>query len=457
MILNLTELRNEFENLKKIRIDIKQYFENLSNKIQQLTGIYSKYIKDQDNAENKGNILFGLDALHFQTFLINFEYDNMKNMHILIENKLYCEYYKLFKFMVQYVKLNINDIQILKVCEHKTKYPVYKDLEQYKIYDFELINQIHDDILLLLELMSKFVIKKEKELELDETNTMNGLNLHIVVNTIDFNISLLKQNLKLYINYLKVFHRYHTTYLSRLNIKIGIMWGQINKDIKIERTCTTELVNDERNYKIIKCPSLTDIQQQELISYLDANNSSVKDELNEIMIHLSDESSNDSPDNLMENENENYDYTIEYLNNESNNQIDINTSNKIEVTQYNMNEVKEYHKDDIPNIGALSSEELKNRWNNKLNEILNDSNNMNVKEKQNHDTEINLMLNININNDESELENSFKIETEQDELNKWREIINNSELTQEEKVKEKAKLKRMRYKQNRKYRTTGSL
>lgn len=467
MILNLTELRNEFENLKNIRLNIKEHFEHLSDKIDMLTNIYGNYIKEQ---EHTGGILFGLDALHFQTFLIHFEYDNMKKMHILIENKLYCEYYKLFKLIVQYVKLNIKEENILSVCDHKSKYPIYKDLEQYKIYEFELINQIHDDILLLLELMSKFVIKKEKELEEDETNTTNGLNLHIVVNTIDFNITLLKQNLKLYTNYLKIFHKYHTTYLSRLNIKIGIMWGQVSKDIKIQQN-TSKMIdykcnNDERKYeKIIRSPSLTNVEQKELLSFINTNNVSlsVKDELNEIMINISDESSNDnSTDNdfttimnsntcqdANENNgvlNDNTDIAVDESDHVNHNEMDINNNSK-----YTKEENSKMNTEFIVNhscdIGDLTSNELKNRWNIVLNDIQ-----MEIEDRNSISTELKIESVDDINHTDDSIS---EIKNEKDELEKWREIINNPLLTQEEKLKEKAKLKRMRYKLNKKHKISG--
>jgi hypothetical protein len=443
MILNLIDLRNEFENLKKIRIDIKKYFEHLSDKIQLLTNIYGKYIKE----ENRGTILFGLDALHFQTFLIHFEYDNMKNMHILIENKLYCEYYKLLKLIINYVKLNIDDYDILKICDHKTKYPVYKDLEQYKVYDFELIDQIHHDILILLELMSKFVIKKEKELELDETNTSNGLNLHIVVNTIDFNISLLKQNLKLYINYLKIFHKYHTTYLSRLNIKIGIMNGQVNKDIKLERTISPTTVN-ERKSKINISPSLSNIQQEEIISFIDNDNPSVKDEINEIIIHISDESENNSDtDNDTDTD---IDIKLnDNLNSTNLNDLELIQREKIE-NKIDINKLTNEDNNENMDIGDLSSIKLKEQWLLSINQsqmihediryVFNDTIN-----NENNDT------NNNENNDINKEEINNFIENDIDELNKWREIINNNNLTSEEKIKEKTKLKKLRYKNNKKF------
>lgn len=439
MILNLIELRNEFENLKKIRVNIINYFDGLSDKITLLTSIYGKYINQQ---ENIGTILLGLDALHFQTFLINFEYDNMKNMHVLIENKLYCEYYKLFKLMISYIKIEIDDQKILKVCENKSKYPVYKDLEQYKVYDFELINKLHDDILLLLELMNEFVIKKEKELEIDENNTINGLNLHIVVNTIDFNITSLKQKIRLYINYLKAFHKYHTTYLSRLSIKIGIMFGQINKDIKLERT---SIPNIETNLNIKRFPSLTNLQQEELISFIEAENNIVKDEFNDIITNISDDNESDREKSDKKENSEDLEHErlcnankcelvnkpIEETINENNiNIVFINNNKDVTMDLISNN----YSKEDI---GDLSSDELKNRWNMTFN----------MSQMTIEDINVNDINNISYFSEE---DIDLQVNNNQDELNKWREIINNSEMSQEEKSREKAKLKRSRYKINKK-------
>lgn len=439
--LNINELRNEFENLKKIRLDIIEYFDILSNKIELLTGIYGKYIKQ---LETKGTILFGLDALHFQTFLINFEYDNMKKMHILIENKLYCEYYKLFKLMINYNKSTVDDDDVLKVCENKSKYPVYKDLEQYKVYDFELINSIHDDILMLLELMNKFVIKKEKELEIDETNTLNGLNLHIVVNTIDFNITSLKQKLKLYINYLKSFHKYHITYLSRLSIKIGIMCGQINKDIKLERASTprpNEILseNNEIKHNSRSYPSLTNLQQEELNSFIETENETIKDELNEIIINMSDSGDSDREkidENSLKNKNDlEEDKTIDEYRSENTNET--TSDNNINIFVDNNIIMKRKENNEKEDIGDITNIELKERWETIINET---EKICELKTQDNTDE------NIIIKETEYNIETIETIENDQDEINKWREIINNKNMTNEEKIKEKTKLKRIIYK-----------
>jgi len=361
--------------------------------------------------------------------------------------------------MVNYNKSTVDDDDVLKVCENKSKYPVYKDLEQYKVYDFELINRIHDDILTLLETMNKFVIKKEKELEVDETNTLNGLNLHIVVNTIDFNITSLKQKLKLYINYLKSFHKYHITYLSRLSIKIGIMCGQINKDIKIERAFTPK-PNEKQNEKLYEnnqikqikqnlksYPSLTNLQQQELNSFIETENLTIKDELNEIIINMTDSGDSDrekNDDNISNNNVSEEDKLIdEYGNGNTNEPICENNINILFIDNnikmsciHNETDIsKTFFENNQVDIGDMTSKQLKERWNATIQET------KNICEMKSQ---------YSLDSENCIEETSYDIENEQDEINKWREIINNKEMSNEEKSKEKTTLKRLRYKNNRK-------
>jgi len=129
------------------------------------------------------------------------------------------------------------------------------------------------------------------------------------------------------------------------------------------------------------------------------------------------------------------------------NKIDIKISTNNLITDNNFNTM-----DINTDIGGLSSDELKDRWNISLNQA--QMNSEDIRYILNDDTIIN---DINYNNDTNDVivnkeESNNFIENEIDELNKWREIINNNQLTPEEKRNEKAKLKRLRYKNNKKNR-----
>ncbi|MEX0595896.1 MAG: hypothetical protein WD512_05280, partial [Candidatus Paceibacterota bacterium] len=104
----LKELKSQFDILKSLRLNIKRLFENLKSLIDKLKSFYLSYIE----IAKKNNMFFGIDSLHFQKLLIEFEYENMEKMHKLIDNKMYCDYYKLFKLISKYADETISDKKI---------------------------------------------------------------------------------------------------------------------------------------------------------------------------------------------------------------------------------------------------------------------------------------------------------------------------------------------------------
>lgn len=288
---NLQELKSNFETLKQIRLNIKKIFDNLGTLKQRLKSIYLDYIEQN----KKKNFIFGLDSLHFQNTLIDLEYENMDKIYKIIDNKMYCEYYKLFKLICKYAEETVNEKKILEICKLKTTFPIYKDLEQFKVYEFGLINDLHHNIIQLLDEMFIFYKNKETELETDEIKSRNGLNLDNYVNTLSYNNAILYQNIKLYIRYLQVYHKYHTSYLSRLDIKLKLMWGQMNEDIRINSMSSgneklqTQKIKPLTNNTLKRVPSISFEQNQMLNNIMkDDNNPEVKKELETILSYISD-------------------------------------------------------------------------------------------------------------------------------------------------------------------------
>lgn len=306
----LTQLKTQFDNLKSLRLNIKRLFENLKLLTDKLKMLYLSYIE----LAGKNNMFFGIDPLHFQRLLINLEYENMEKIYKLIDNKLYCDYYKLFKLICKYADETINDKKIKSLCNLKNKYPVYKDLDQYKVYEFELINDLHHDIIQLLDEMTSHLNQKELEFKSEEDKSNNGLNIDNYISTLMFDNAILREKIKLYKRYIDAFHKYHNTYLSRLHIKLGIMWGQINQDIRLSfYNSTNDAMRDdvksvvsgmEMNSNVNSSPKITTVQQAELFKFIKEsgqdNNSSNK-ELELIISHISSE--NDSVDEIRNEDN----------------------------------------------------------------------------------------------------------------------------------------------------------
>jgi hypothetical protein len=241
----LVKLKGEFNNIITVRNSVKSVFDILQVRIDKLRQIYSEFIKSNKNEM----FLFGLDSFHFQSKLIDIEYDDMKRLFLAINNRMYCEYFKLHKIIVDYISNNLNDkknIDLVKI----NNYPIYKDLEPFKEYKFELILEIHESILNMLNIAISILNNKENELSIHKTKQNIGLNIDNFITTFNFNISVMREKIMMFINYIEFFHKMHSKYLKRFSNKIQLMYTHINNDIKfddsieISKNKKKELIDD---------------------------------------------------------------------------------------------------------------------------------------------------------------------------------------------------------------------
>lgn len=240
----VTALKNNFNNISVIRNNVKDIFDFLQIRINKLKFFYSEFIKN-----NKTELfIFGLDSFHFQSRLIDIEYEGMYKIFRSINNRMYCEYFKLYKIIVSYIKDTINDKKLLEFIK-VNNFPVYKDLEPEKEYKFEIIVEIHEHILILITSIIGNLTNKENEYKTYLDKNQIGLNIDNFVNTYSFDVIMMKEKLKLFLTYIEFFHKLHTKYLQRFSNKIQLMNTHINDDIKFDETV-----------KISKNNNLTDIK-----------------------------------------------------------------------------------------------------------------------------------------------------------------------------------------------------
>jgi hypothetical protein len=249
---NLNALKNNFSIIVNMRSEIQSTFNNLEVKIAKLKEIYSNLLKNN----NQSSYTFGLDSLAFQRKLIDVELNHMKQFFLLLNNRIYCEYYKLYKIISVYIKKSFKDQKILDLVNDENKLLIYKDLEPYKEYGFEQIVNLHELILSILNgLCNNYSTKELKLQEYKMTNDC-GLNLNNFIITFKFDNVVLKENIELYINYLEFFHTNQVKNLKRFITKIRILCSQIDHDVKFEsknlkKSMIENLKNDDIDNNII--------------------------------------------------------------------------------------------------------------------------------------------------------------------------------------------------------------
>jgi hypothetical protein len=159
----------------------------------------------------------------------------MKRYFLAINNRMYCEYFKLHKIINEYICKNITEKKTIEIVK-SSDYPVYKDLEPFKEYNIELILNIHESILNLLSILISTLNNRENELEIHKTKQNIGLNIDNFITTFSFHITVLREKIIMFITYIEFFHKMHSKYLKRFNTKIQLMHTNIINDINFEES-----------------------------------------------------------------------------------------------------------------------------------------------------------------------------------------------------------------------------
>lgn len=217
-------IENFNNNISKKR-EIDRFLILLQEKVDYLNSIYQKYL-----ASNVKDKLHGLDSLHFQSKLVVQEMDNNKVLFNIIKNRIYGDYYKLFKNILKYSLEVLPDSNILKNFENK-EFPIYKDLSITDQYDCELVIELFNDIVTILNNLIEDKNLRETNLNEQKKCRDSGININNMVDNYNFNINFIKNNIDLYSNYLHNFNSFHNKYLSRLINTIDLFYSQVIDDI----------------------------------------------------------------------------------------------------------------------------------------------------------------------------------------------------------------------------------
>jgi hypothetical protein len=281
----LNEIKITFIKIIELKIENEKKINVLDTKIVKLKGMYNEFIK----SNNETLCVFGLDSLYFQGKIIDIEYDDVKRLFSAIINRMYCEFFKLYKIVVDYIKSNINDKKLLELVNIHNQFPVYKDLEPFKKYDFDVVQSIHDVIVELLYALHNYYSIKQRELEKHKVKNKIGFNIDNFVNTVYFNNIMLREKISLFVNYLEFFHRLNIKYLSRYYHKLDMMVNQINSDIRFEEK------NDETaTYEMIDVREI----KENVVVQNETNNTSNTSNLEKFFEHPHD-NKNETPSDLI--------------------------------------------------------------------------------------------------------------------------------------------------------------
>ena len=416
----LLKVKIVFDKVKDMRDEINILFEGLDGRISKLGEIYNDFIKSAKMIKTPDvkAFIFSLDSFYFQNSLLNKEYQHLKDYYLIIINRMYGEYYKLYKLITEYVEKSHIDSQLNDSLKKKI-YPKYDDLNEEKQYDFHLIVNLNEDIIGVVNYLINILRDKELALKAYTTNRNYGLNVDNFVSTYNYEVIVLQEQINLYEKYLDFFYHVHEKLLKRLITKISVLEAQLNADIKFEggligkRKDNNDLMND-MNIKGLNKKAARELRK----SITGVNSPTTSEDENNSIDYIPNETCNfdDSSNNIICNS------------------VVFNVINdNLEKQSYAVNKIFAQQNDEedkeIKNIlkHSLDNNENDNNLVNHDNENENENDNTQINhENENDNTQIN-HENENDNtqiNHENENENNHESDVEEDEYTIVKESLN---------------------------------
>tara|TARA_Y100001958_G_scaffold48682_2_gene32547 strand:- start:2483 stop:3547 length:1065 start_codon:yes stop_codon:yes gene_type:complete len=224
----LTNANTEFGEIKALRSKIEGDFTMIHTKLKALRKIYSEVVIKHRKIE----CTLGVDALFFQSELIEKEYNNLQQMFNFINNRIYCEYYKLYYYIKDYIVSSI-DPDVVEELKMEADFPAYKSIDTSIVYDFGNVLKMQSEIVDILSRLDKY-FKDNVSTNNKEKNLLNmGLHIDTVIHTQDYMNSVMEVKIKMFYHYLKTFNTHHKKHLNRLYTKTEMVVNIISDDMPL--------------------------------------------------------------------------------------------------------------------------------------------------------------------------------------------------------------------------------
>jgi hypothetical protein len=234
-------MKDRFLELSALRKQIQDLFHRLEEKKK---GMKENYVALSTSNDNH---FFGLDSFRFQVKLAENEFRFLQDQFILIDNRLYCDYYKLYHHIYEYYVTN------LPAGIVKSIFPIYKDLEPTKVYEPELVHKLYKDILFLIHKAYDTLDHEHRKRESEKRLTTSGIHIGNYVHNRVFTDTLIKTNIELFEQYLNTYFIYHMTFLVNIKDRLVMFLDHVLRKQTAEQ-CTEDEVED--NFiQVVKDPN----------------------------------------------------------------------------------------------------------------------------------------------------------------------------------------------------------
>ena len=274
------DFKKTFSIIKDLRENSNNILIDIRNKLNILETTYKELLQF-----NSDEYTTSLDSLYFQNKLFELQLINNNNIFVIINNRIYGNYYKLYKEIYKYI---LSQKYSLKDSEIK-EFPVYKDLDNNENYDFKLIIEIYNYIIQLLDILDNEVIHRKNKFNKQLIHRDCGLNIENLLDSITYVSSLLEKKVDLFNSNINNINKFHIKYLTRFYKSSKFFYKQLNNDINIEKK-NLQILNDSNS------------DLSESIANSDDNNEDIKNFENDLRFENEENDENNEKDKNDEND-----------------------------------------------------------------------------------------------------------------------------------------------------------
>jgi len=233
----INKLKVSFQNIMHTIDEINKIKLHANQKLNRLKDAYFKLIENN----SKKVFLFCLDSFYFQYKSFQLEYDSLEKTLLFINNRMYCDYYKLYNMMIESCKKhNFEDSDNYELRQ----YTQYKDLEPFLEYRIEDIKDIHSNILHIISILYEQYSERHNSITHYNDTHKIGFSISNFINTLQYENSILKEQVTLYTNYMAFFHISQGKYLKRMYSKIENFYCEVESNIKSNINFSIDDINE---------------------------------------------------------------------------------------------------------------------------------------------------------------------------------------------------------------------
>lgn len=226
----IDQLEEKFLEIRNVFTENENLCLEISTKVNKIKEMYLDFMGDND----KQILIFGLDTLHFQYKFFNKELLHINEYKVLLSNRIYCEYFKLYKLIQEYCLITNKEEKCEDTNNLKISVENYDDLNPDQEFTFENISKLNEANIKLINSLLQIYKQKSSILKDYELKNSFGINIDNFVFGFSHNTILIKEKILLFEKYLIFFYDIHSKLLNRFLTKCKLLYGQMMHDIKFD-------------------------------------------------------------------------------------------------------------------------------------------------------------------------------------------------------------------------------